>query len=294
MRLIILVELFLYLFRLILMSDIKYISEKYFEKNAKQYTEDYYLSQIRHPKWQRQKTIEKLVNKFFKSSSCKILNLGCGPGLLEEKLSSFGFLGIGIDSSPAMINLAKQRALDKGFSEKWQFILGDCEDTKLNSGEFDCIIASGLIEYMPNDEKLLKEVKRLLKDDGILILNITNLFGWSTCLNRIGHYLKKSRKIVNIVNFIKKEYLKEKVAVNKLNFFPRKHFPALFIRRANKNGFELLFSEYQGFTVLPSPLDLIFNIFPSNLNYKLDFLRKTPLKFIGASNLLAMRKKVDD
>ena len=276
------------------MSNIKSISEKYFDKNAKKYTEDYYLSQIRHPKWQRQKTIEKLVKKFFKSSSCKILNLGCGPGLLEEKLSSFGFFGVGIDSSPSMINLAKKRSLEKSFSEKWQFFVGDCENTKLNSGEFDCVIASGLIEYMPNDEKLLKEVKRLLKDDGILILNITNLFGWSTCLNRIGHYLKKSKKIVNLVNFIKKEYLNEKVAVNKLNFFPRKHIPALFIKKANKNGFELISSEYQGFTVLPSPLDLIFNIIPGDLNHKLDFLRHTPLKFLGASNLLAIRKKVND
>ena len=76
-----------------------------------------------------------------------------------------------------------------------------------------------------------------------------------------------------------------------MNFYPRKHFPALFIRRAKNNGFKLLFSEYQGFTVLPSPLDLIFNIIPGDLNYKLDFLKKTPLKFIGASNLLAMRKK---
>ena len=272
------------------MSNIKSLSEKYFDKNAEKYTKDYYLNQIRHPKWQRQKKIEELVKKFFKSSSCKILNLGCGPGLLEENLSSFGFFGIGLDSSPAMINLAKKRSLEKSFSKKWQFFVGDCENTKLNSGEFDCVIASGLIEYMPNDEKLLKEVKRLLKDDGILILNITNLFGWSTCLNRISHYLKKSSKIVNIANFVKKKYFKEKVTVNKLNFFPRKHFPALFIRRANKNGFQLLFSEYQGFTVLPSPLDLIFNIIPGDLNYKLDFLKKTPLKFIGASNLLALRK----
>ena len=71
-----------------------------------------------------------------------------------------------------MIKLARNRSLENSFSEKWQFIIGDCEETKLNSGEFDCVIASGLIEYMPNDEKLLKEVKRLLKDDGILIINI--------------------------------------------------------------------------------------------------------------------------
>ena len=64
----------------------------------------------------------------------------------------------------------------------------------------------------------------------------------------------------------------------------------ILVRRANKNGFELLFSEYQAFTVLPSPLDLIFNVIPGDLNYKLDFLKNTPLKFIGASNLLAIRK----
>ena len=66
------------------------------------------------------------------------------------------------------------------------------------------------------------------------------------------------------------------------------------IRRANKSGFELLYSEYQCFTVLPSPIDLIFNVIPGDLNYKLDFLKKTPLRFIGASNLLAMRKKIND
>ncbi|MDC3168116.1 class I SAM-dependent methyltransferase [Prochlorococcus sp. AH-716-D22] len=276
------------------MSNIKSISKIYFDKNAQEYTEDYYLSQIRHPKWQRQKSIEVFIKEYFKPSSCKILNLGCGPGLLEENLSSFGYVGVGIDSSPEMIRLAKDRSFKKNYSKKWEFNIGDCEDTKLGSGEFDCIVASGLIEYMPTDEKLLKEVKRLLKKDGILILNITNFFGWSTCLNRIGHYLKKSQYIVKIANLVKKKLLKEKVTVKKLNFFPRKHIPSLFINRANKNGFSLVSSEYQGFTILPSPLDLIFNVIPGNLNSKLDYLQKTPLKYIGASNLLVLKKNFSD
>ena len=40
------------------MSNLKSISEKYFDKNAQKYTKDYYLSQIRHPKWQRQSNRE--------------------------------------------------------------------------------------------------------------------------------------------------------------------------------------------------------------------------------------------
>ena len=89
-------------------------------------------------------------------------------------MSKQGYSGIGIDASPEMIELSVERSKKNNFKENWQFFVGDCERTKLNSGDFDCVIASGLIEYMPNDEKLLKEVKRLLKDDGILILNITN------------------------------------------------------------------------------------------------------------------------
>ena len=79
--------------------------------------------------------------------------------------------------------------------------------SKIDNTKFDCIVASGLIEYMPEDEKLLKESYRLLKNDGLLILNVTNIFGWSTCLNRFTHYFKKIDKFIAIANFIKKKVL---------------------------------------------------------------------------------------
>ena len=41
-----------------------------------------------------------------------------------------------------MINLARSRSLEKSFSEKWQFIVGDCENTKLNSSVLDNLLSS--------------------------------------------------------------------------------------------------------------------------------------------------------
>ena len=273
------------------MSDIKSLSARYFDINAGDYTNDYYISQVTHPKWQRQHAIEKIIKKFIKPSSSKILNLGCGPGLLEEALSKQGYSGIGIDASPEMIELSVERSNKNNFKENWQFFVGDCEETKIENTKFDCVVASGLIEYMPEDEKLLKESYRLLKNNGLLILNVTNFFGWSTSLNRITHYIKKVDKFIYAANFIKKKFFKENIKAKRLDFIPRKHVPFLFLKKTKKNNFDFVLAKYQGFTLLPAPLDLIMNLFPGNLNSKLEFLQNTPLKYFGASYLVVLKKK---
>ena len=50
------------------------------------------------------------------------------------------------------------------------------------------------------------QVGELLKNNGLLILNVTNFFGWSTSLNRITHYIKKVDKFILAANFIKKKF----------------------------------------------------------------------------------------
>ena len=273
------------------MSDIKSLSSRYFDKNAIEYTQDYYISQDTHPKWERQRAIEKIIRKFIKPTSSKILNLGCGPGLLEEALSRQGYSGIGIDSSSEMIQLSLERSKKNKFIEKWKFLVGDCEETKFENAKFDCIVASGLVEYMPGDEKLLKESYRLLKKQGLLIINVTNIFGWSTCLNRFTHYFKKIDKFITAATFIKKKVFKDPIKAKRLDFVPRKHVPFLFIKKAKKINFDFVIGKYQGFTLLPAPFDLIINLFPGNLNSKLEFLQNTPLKYFGASYLIVLKKK---
>ncbi len=275
------------------MDDIKRLSFQYFDDHANEYTEDYYLSQQTHPKWVRQKSIKKLILKHINPSSGSILNLGCGPGLLEEELADSAYQGIGLDSSPEMIRLSNERASFKKYKDKWKFIVGDCERTGLQSSSFDCLVASGLIEYMPEDRTLLDEAYRLLKKDGILIINVTNILGWSTCLNRLTYHLKRIGVIISIANFIKLNIFKEKVRAKDLKFIPRKHRVKKFLKDSKKHGFSHIYSEYQGFTILPAPFDIIFNLLPGNLNSRLEFLKDTPLRYFGASYLVALRKRTD-
>ena len=62
-------------------------------------------------------------------------------------------------------------------------------------------------------------------------------------------------------------------------------------KKTKKNNFDFVLAKYQGFTLLPAPLDLIMNLFPGNLNSKLEFLQNTPLKYFGASYLVVLKKK---
>ncbi len=275
------------------MTDIKSLSADYFEEKAEEYTKDYYLSQSNHPKWQRQEAIVQMIKDNIVSSSSKILNLGCGPGLLEEELAKSGFGGVGIDSSEHMIRICQSRSDKYSFSDNWAFKVGDCEKTDFANESFDCVVASGLIEYMPEDKKMLSESYRVLKPNGILILNVGNVFGWSTLLNEFSYYLKNIPGVLSFANFIKQNLLKESTQAKQLPFIPRKTIPFIFRKRALRKGFSLVSDRYQGFTLLPAPLETVFkSIILRGKEIDLEGLGKTPLKYIGASYLICLKKQI--
>ena len=273
------------------MADIKSLSADYFDSKSEEYTNDYYLNQQTHPKWARQKAIVSFVSKYLQSSNTKILDIGCGPGLLEEDLSNLSYKGIGMDISKEMIKISKKRAESKGFNESWEFVCGDCEDTRLEPESVDCVIASGVIEYMPEDNKMIEELNRVLKVEGLLILNVTNVFGISTSFNRLSHYLKGIPGVMKLADFIKIRLLRSKTKAKRLSFIPRKHIPTVFIRKARRQGFELVDDVYQGFTLLPAPFDQIFNKLIRREFIDLEGLNNTPLRILGASYLVCLIKK---
>lgn len=101
----------------------------------------------------------------------KILDAGCGTGLLLKKLTSFGE-GIGIDISSEAVKFAKARGLRKIYQ-------ASIENIPFKSNTFDVIVCVDVIYHkkVKNDLKALKELYRLLKPQGILIIKVP-AFGW--------------------------------------------------------------------------------------------------------------------
>jgi len=100
-----------------------------------------------------------------------LLDLGCGPGAFFEELRSQGFFTVGVDFSHEMISLAHKAIRERHAAEVVQ---ADALLLPFREQSFDGLIAVGLLEYFPDDEGVLGEIRRVLKPGGRALLTVRN------------------------------------------------------------------------------------------------------------------------
>ena len=98
----------------------------------------------------------------------RILDLGCGPALMEPAFLARGLEAWGIDVSPEMIAAGRARVPDP----KCHLATGDACALQFASGFFDAVVSMGLLEYVPDYRPVLREVRRVLRPGGIAIFTV--------------------------------------------------------------------------------------------------------------------------
>ena len=116
----------------------------------------------------------KKTDKIYSLNKLKCLDIGCGGGLLSERISRLGASVTGIDVTKRSIEIAKSHALNSGLNIN--YINTDISSfIKINSPkQFDLIIASEVVEHLDNRNLFFKEISKLLKNKGILIITTIN------------------------------------------------------------------------------------------------------------------------
>ncbi len=103
----------------------------------------------------------------------RILDVGCGAGLLTETLHSKGADVTGIDASSEVISAAKQHASANNL--QINYLTSTIEDYLVDTKEkFDVITCMELIEHVPDPNKLIKDCASLLKPEGKIFLSTLN------------------------------------------------------------------------------------------------------------------------
>jgi ubiquinone/menaquinone biosynthesis C-methylase UbiE len=98
----------------------------------------------------------------------KLLDLGCGPGIYAKLLKNRGVEVYGIDLSEKMIKIAKSNVKNVDFR------VGSVYKLPYKSNYFDIVLATYVVEYFEDIDRAFKEIKRVLKKNGIFIFSITN------------------------------------------------------------------------------------------------------------------------
>jgi len=99
-----------------------------------------------------------------------VLNLGCSTGIIDEHLSGFVGSIVGADIDEPAIRAAESRGLPGNVS----FIVADAMDLCLPDQRFDVVICSQVYEHVPDANRMMAEITRVLRPGGVCYFAATN------------------------------------------------------------------------------------------------------------------------
>ena len=106
------------------------------------------------------------LRSFLNGLSGKILDVGCADGSLTAKIESFlpSANLTGVDLYGKAILYARKK------NPRINFVIADARKLPFKNGFFDAVICVETLEHIPNHQLVVKEIYRVLKEKGILIV----------------------------------------------------------------------------------------------------------------------------
>ncbi len=151
-------------------------------------------------------------------TNLKILDVGCGGGIICEPLARLGAKVTGIDFAPNNIMAAKIHS--KKNKLKINYLNQDIEKSKLDE-KFDIILMFEVLEHLDNWKKTIKNIKKNLNKNGLIIISTINrnLLSKIFAINIAENILNWIPKGTHDYNkLIKPEELKKILLKEKFNF----------------------------------------------------------------------------
>lgn len=130
-------------------------------------------------------TLEALAG--FNDPNLKVLDLGCGTGLMLDYLRK-KHLAIGLDFSPLALKFSHQRGIDR-------LVQGDVQHMPIQSNSVGIITALDIAEHIPRDDLFFCEILRILKPGGRLLLTVpAHPILWSSHDEALHHFRRYTRR----------------------------------------------------------------------------------------------------
>ena len=202
----------------------------------------------------------------YTGSNKKLLDIGCGSGVFSQVAYDLGFQVTGIDISRKALSILKKRY--PGIEFKY------CRAEKLffNARSFDVVLCLETLEHLPYPEMALKQIHRVLSDQGVCLLSVPNWFAWD-------------RLMANPLTSSGYKMIRQLIRrFNPHAFSAHLHFHS-------PSEWERIFKKY-GFKVIYSRPVYIFPFFPS-FNNILGFAKKMERCFFSFPGVLSFQQAVE-
>lgn len=169
---------------------------------------------------------KKVISKLNMAPQSHVLDIGCGSGLFLRMANVNGAIITGIDVSPELLVIARER------NPLAELLNQDMENLSFSDNSFDMVTGFNSFQYAEDISKTLKEIKRVLKDDGKLAIGV-----WGSAeecealevLASIASLLPHRRVVPVLLPFRKKEKWKNCLTLKDLKYWKKKQLKGIGI-----------------------------------------------------------------
>lgn len=105
----------------------------------------------------------------------RVLDLGCGNGRVRQIFQDIDIDYTGVDASEKLIKIARKNYPNARFQ------VADALSLPFPNNSFDKVYSIAVLHHIPSEElrlQFLKEAKKVLKSEGLLVLTVWNLWQW--------------------------------------------------------------------------------------------------------------------
>ena len=103
----------------------------------------------------------------------KVLDIGCGGGILSEAMAARGAQVTGIDMAQMSLDVARMHLLESGLKVDYQKMTAE-QFAEQNEAQFDVVCCLEMLEHVPDPASIMQAAAKILKPEGTLVLSTLN------------------------------------------------------------------------------------------------------------------------
>jgi len=209
----------------------------------------------------------------------KVLDVGCGPGVMVADMLERNCEFWGVDVSKEMIRQGEERF---GGNDKVHLSTGTAEVLDFPDNTFDTVMSMGVIEFVDNDQQAFDEMMRVLKPGGTLII---------AYMSKLSPFrLWRDYVFYPLTSLVRPVFYRFTRRLRKPHIKQRTYTEKSMRNLLGQNQYTVLDVVYCNFNIFLPPLEHIFSRLSAVVSSKLEFLCRSKLKWIGGAFIIKARK----
>ncbi len=218
----------------------------------------------------------ELLKKHVEKGS-KVADIACGPATMFKEILDAGFKLYATDIAPHMIEECRKQY---GTDPRVELAVCPADAIPVADGSIQAVSAMGLLEYLNNEDQVLREFHRILAPQGVAILTYPHYYSPTRIWNRFTHAIAKP-----FLSVARKGQVPKGVK-------HREYHLKETVQQVERAGYKVEDVIFYNFKLALRPFDSLFPVFSVKISEKLERFARTPfLHRIGTGFILLARKK---